>query len=114
MIKNILLLMITVCLSMFFFSGCRSTKGNVGNLHAYSFDDNEAQWIRDGEAIEFEGDLWGPQDDTERLLDSEVSLVGEHKGVQFFIDKIDVRPYKRLYTKFGRTQFRYYIKRAKE
>ena len=48
------------------------------------------------------------------FLDSEVSVVGEYQSVQFFIDKVDVRPYERLYTKFGRNKFRLFEKRTEK
>ena len=73
----------------------------------------EAEWIRNGEPIEFEDELWYPADSIEIFLDSEVSLIGEYQGVQFFIDKVDVRPFERLYTKFGRNKFRFFEKEKK-
>ncbi len=95
-------------------AGCTgsSTQGNVGTFQRYTFTAVEPQWIRDGEPIEFEGEKWYPQDGMESLEDSEVSLMGEYKGTQFFIDKLDVRPYARLYTKLGRNQFRFFEKRS--
>jgi len=96
----------------FLFSGCQSaTPGNVGHVHSYPIPSVEAEWIRNGEPIEFEEALWYPADDVEVFLDSEMSQVGEYRGVPFFIDKFDVRPYNRIYTKFGRNQFRYYEKK---
>lgn len=92
-------------------AGCATNPGNVGNVQGYAVPAVEAQWIRDGEPIEFEGELWYPADGTEALLDSEVYYVGEYNGVKFFIDKLDVRPYERLYTKFGRSEFRYFKRR---
>lgn len=89
-------------------SGCRTVKGNVGEMPSYPFPAREAQFILNGEPIEFEGEFWFPADDTESLLDSEIFLLGEYRGVQFFIEKTDVRPYKRLYTKFGRNKYRYF------
>ena len=74
----------------------------------------EAEWIRNGEPIEFEEELWYPADSVEGFLDSEMMLVGTYRNVQFFIDKVDVRPYDRLYTKFSRNQFRFYEKRKEE
>ena len=97
-----------------FLSGCQTTGGNVGRLHSYLTPSVEAEWIRNGEPIEFEGDLWYPRDDIESFLDSEMDLMGEYRGVQFFTDKIDVRPYNRLYTKFGRNKFRFFEKRKSE
>jgi len=73
--------------------------------------DMEAEWIRNGKPIEFEGEFWYPQDAIEVLLDQEVYLVGEYKGVQFFIEKSDVRPYKAVFTKFDRNKFRVFRKK---
>jgi len=103
--------LLIVCLIL---SGCRTTTGNVGNISNYAFPLNlEAEWIRNGEPLEFEGELWYPQDSVNILIDSEVYLVGEHNEVQFFIEKVDVRPYGRLYTKFGRNKYRIFKKITK-
>jgi hypothetical protein len=69
---------------------------------------SESEWIRNGEPIEFEGKAWHPQDGIESLQDSEVLLMGTYRDVRFFIDKLDVRPYDRLYTKFDTNKFRYF------
>jgi hypothetical protein len=98
-----------IALLLFFSAaGCQSTGGNDGHVHSYSMASVEAQWIRDGEPIEFEDELWYPADDVENFIDSEMNLVGEYLDVQFFTDKVDVRPYRRLYTKFGRNKFRFF------
>ena len=90
-------------------TGC-STSGmsNGGQMEMYNTPEEEAPWIRNGEPIEFDGKLWYPQDGTENLLDSEVYFLGEYRGVQFFVEKKDVKPYDRLYTKFSRNRFRYF------
>src|SRR3989338_4184938 len=88
--------------------GCAQAPGNVGNLQSYLVSSVEAQWIRDGEPLEFEGERWYPADGTEGFLDAEVYSLGEYRGVQFFADKVDVRPFERLYTKFGKNRFRYF------
>lgn len=93
-------------------SGCKSTTGNSGSVQSYRVLEGEAEWIRNGEAIEYEGDWWYPQDGVESLLDSEVYLLGEYRGVQFFSDKVDVKPYERIYTKFNKNMFRYYKKKT--
>ena len=111
--KSNKLSLILAC-SLLFLTGCINTKGNIGNVQSYPIPTFEAQWIRNGEPIEFEGERWYPADSTENLQDSEILLMGEHRGIQFFIDKLDVRPYNRLYTKFGRNKFRYFQKRTKE
>jgi len=89
--------------------GCSMTgTSNGGQMAIYATPSKEAEWIRNGEPIEFDGKQWYPQDGTENLLDSEVYLMGEYRGVEFFIEKIDVKPYDRLYTKFGPNRFRYF------
>ena len=93
-------------------AGCQSTEGNVGRVQSYPLASVEAAWIRNGEPIEFEGRSWYPSDGVENFLDSEMDLLGEYRGVQFFADKVDIRPYERLYTKFGRNKFRFFEKRA--
>ena len=92
------------------FSGCGSTGGNVGTMPIYALPNEEAEWIRNGEPIVFEGEDWVPQDAFDIFLDSEVSLVGVYREVQFFIDRADVRPYNRLYTKYGKNKFRIFKK----
>ena len=94
------------------FCGCTTTRsGNRGQLQTFPVYTSEPEWIRNGEPLEYEGELWYPQDGVEGLLDSEVMYMGEYRGIQFFIDKIDVRPFDRIYTKFAKNKFRYFEKR---
>src|SRR5947207_2403139 len=86
--------------------GCLTMEGSVKQPVMYAAPDQEAAWIRNGEPIEFEGELWYPRDGLDILLDSEMIRLGEYKGVEFFADKVDVRPFNQLYTKFGRNKFR--------
>ncbi len=104
-------MIIWVFILTIFLSGCQTTAGNVGMLTSYPFNEVEPQWIRNGEPIKYNGELWYPVDGIECLQDSEVLPIGVYRGVQFFIDKIDVKPYNRLYTKFGRNKFRIFEKR---
>ena len=112
LIKNNCLNGFGIVLMAVFLTGCFSMQNNQGNMQKYDSPSLEAEWIRNGDPIEFEGDLWYPQDAIDILLDSEVARVGEHQQVEFFIEKTDVRPYNRLYTKFGRNKFRIYQKAA--
>ncbi|MDO8580060.1 MAG: hypothetical protein Q7S13_01100 [Candidatus Omnitrophota bacterium] len=106
-----LLSIVIVCLCL---SNCQTSKGNIGNVQSFDAPVVEAKWIRNGEPIEFEVEFWSPADGIENLLDSEVYLVGEYRGAQFFVDKQDVRPYNRLYTKFERNKFRYFLLQKKQ
>jgi len=100
--------------AIFATAGCQSTSGNTGRKPNYALSSIEAEWIRNGEPIKFEGELWYPADGIEGFLDSEMRLMGTHQGVEFFIDKVDVRPFNRLYTKFGKNKFRFFEKRISE
>lgn len=102
---------IVIFLSCFLGACARHLKGTNFNLPNYAFSKNEPDWIRNGEPISYEGDLWYPQDMYDVLMDTEVLSLGEHQGVQFFVGKIDVRPYDRLYTKFAHNKFRVYKKK---
>ncbi len=87
-------------------AGCASWKKKKEVPKTYPIQGIEAQWIRDGEPIEYGGKKWCPLDMTENLLDSEVFYLGTYRGVQFFVEKVDVKPYNRLYTKFAKNKFR--------
>ena len=92
-------------------AGCGATGvNNRGMMPTYEFTNLEAEWIRNGEPIAFEGEMWYPQDGIESLTDSEVLQVGEYRELKVFVDKIDVRPFERLYTKFGVNKYRYFEK----
>jgi hypothetical protein len=96
--------------AFFLFAGCSSVKGNDGNFPAYKIPEDEAEWVRNGEPLTFEEQSWLPQDRIDIFLDSEVYPVGEYRDLQIFVSKEDVRPFKRLYTKFGKNKFRVYKK----
>ena len=95
-----------------FLGGCASVNsGNDGQVQSYPAPAIEATWIRDGEPIEYDGSKWYPINDYEVLQDSEVYQVCEYKGIQVFVEKISVKPYKRIYTKFDKNKFRYFERR---
>lgn len=87
--------------------GC-SSMGNTGIVQSYGFSSVEPLWVRNGEPVVYDSKKWYPRDDAETLQDSEVFLIGEYRNIQIFVDKMDVKPYDRLYTKFGVNQYRYY------
>ncbi|MFC1593777.1 hypothetical protein ACFL38_00445 [Candidatus Omnitrophota bacterium] len=105
--KGIIVLLLVVCVCVFTF-GCMNRSRFRGD---YPF--KESDWIRDGDPLMFENTHWHPTDDVENLLDREVEYVGEFRGIPFYIEKRDVRPFERLYTKFGYHQFRVFKKREK-
>lgn len=66
----------------------------------------EPLWIRNGEPVIFEGEDWFPTDEVENLLDGEIYQAGTCRDVPFFIDKRDVRPFDRVYTRFDKNRYR--------
>lgn len=107
--KNGILILLAM-FSMVMFSGCLAKRGNIGELQSFAAPGKEPEWIRNGEPIEFEGDQWYPKDVVEVMMDSEVYLVAEFRKTQVFVDRIDVRPFDTLYTKFDVNKFRAYKK----
>lgn len=100
--KSIFFIILLVTIT---YSGCIS-------LNKSEFDHyiNEAQWIRDGEPIIFEGENWYPIDIIENLLDEEVVIIETYRDEKVYIEKKEVRPYNRLYTKFGKRKYRLFEK----
>jgi hypothetical protein len=86
--------------------GCVSSSGNDDDLMIYKVLSPEPEWIRNGEPLEFEGELWYPRDTIDVLTDSEVIPLGEYREISFYLQRIDVRPFDRLYTKFGKNKYR--------
>ena len=98
-----------------FLGGCASlNSGNNGQIQSYPAPIIEAAWIRDGQPIEFDEYKWYPVNDYEVLQDSEVYQVTEYKGVQVFVEKIAIKPYQRVYTKFEKNKFRYFERRTND
>lgn len=110
--RDFVLCLLSSVFCFLWLTGCRSS-GNIGNVFNYPIPSVEAAWIRNGEPVEFEGELWFPADGVENFQDTEMFLAGEYKGIQFFVDRTDVRPYQRIYTKFDRNKFRFFEKRTR-
>lgn len=103
--KNIFTVVVIGLMATFILSGCGTSGGNSGIMMTYKIIP-EPEWIRNGEPIEFENELWYPRDSVDILLDPEVIPVGEYRGIPVYIQAVDVRPYSRIYSKFGKAKFR--------
>lgn len=102
-----LMCLVVVCL---FWQGCAGlARSSRSELSAVPL--TEAEWIRNGEPVEFEGERWYPTDELENLLSEEVFLISEIRGVPFFVDRADVKPFGRLYTQFRLNRYRAFEKR---
>ncbi len=66
----------------------------------------EPEWIRNGEPLEIEKTIWYPTDEVERLMEDEMVQIGVFRNVAVFIERVDVKPYARVYTRFDRSRYR--------
>ncbi len=87
-------------------SGCAMPKRTMESGFDASFRATEPAWIREGEAIEIEMNTWVPTDEVERLLDSEMIPIGQYRETVVFIERVDVKPYARMYTRYERGRYR--------
>ncbi len=108
MIRSIVFSLGALVFSLWLVGCAHTSSDNEGQIQSYAAPPIEAGWIRDGQPIEYGSQRWYPVNDVETLLDSEVYQVGEYKGVQIFVDKVDTKPYHRLYTKFAKNKFRFF------
>ncbi len=94
--------------------GCSASTYKRRKPRSYMIPEVESEWILIGSPISFEEELWYPEDDIDILSDDEVYLLGEYNDTEFFVAKIDVRPYNRIYTKFEKNKFRVFEKKAND
>lgn len=90
-------------------SGCSTSPSKIGSRTSYAAP-LEAGWIRDGQSLEFEKEPWYPTDNVENILDSEVYKVGLYRNLDILVESTDIRPYDKLYTKFGKNKYRLFEK----
>ncbi|MEI6437462.1 MAG: hypothetical protein WCO69_01780 [Candidatus Omnitrophota bacterium] len=86
--------------------GCSMPSRSLDNGAAALVAPVEAEWIRNGQPMEFDDLTWYPTDDVERLLDNEMYKIGQYKDVPVFIERIEVKPYARVYTRFEKGRYR--------
>ncbi|MBF0331001.1 MAG: hypothetical protein HQL17_03630 [Candidatus Omnitrophica bacterium] len=96
------LIMLTVVVA----GGCATGKGSEGPVILTAAQLSEPAWIRNGDGIPFEGEEWFPTDEVESILDTEVYQAGTYRDVQFYLEKTDVRPFDRVYTRFAKNRYR--------
>jgi hypothetical protein len=108
---KILKALITVMVPVFCMVGCQFPRSGPEPVTAGGAVLGEPDWIRNAEPIQFEGENWYPTDEVESLLENEIYQAGVYRGVIFYLDRTDVKPFDRLYTRFLKNRFRAYEKR---
>jgi hypothetical protein len=86
--------------------GCQTMQSGPDASAMAGLERGEPGWIVNGEPISFEGNAWFPTDEVERFLESEVFRLGVYREVPFFVDRTDVRPFERIYTRFAPGRYR--------
>ncbi len=104
MMRNFIFL--GVCLILPVLAGCVTPQRTGGLTIMTAAQLDEPAWIRNGDAIPFEGEEWFPTDEVENILDTEVYSAGTYRDVLFYLEKTDVRPFDRVYTRFGKNRYR--------
>ncbi len=87
-------------------AGCMRPPQSVNTLAEASLPLTEPVWVHNGEPIEMEGGVWFPTREVERFMDSEMFLIGKIRDTNVYVERTDVKPYARLYTRFDQGRYR--------
>lgn len=71
----------------------------------------EADWIKEGRPLINKNNKWYPTEYIENHLDSEMEYVGEFQQVSFYVERRQIKPYNRIYTKFEYHKYRRFTKK---
>jgi hypothetical protein len=72
---------------------------------------NEPPWIREGQPIIYNNQNWYPSEEVENFTDGEMEYVATYNDAPFYVEKRQVKPFNRIYTKFGYHKYRIFLKR---
>jgi hypothetical protein len=92
---------VSVMLALLACAGCAAPREKVPA---------EPDWIREGQPLVYEGANWLPQRRSEVFAESDLEQVGEYRGVPFFAERADLKPYATLYTTLGPYEYRAFKK----
>lgn len=71
----------------------------------------EAAWIKDGKPILYDNKSWYPTEFIENHLDKEMEYIDSFQKVPFYVERRQIRPYDRLYTKFDYHKYRMFLEK---
>ncbi len=100
-VKCILVVFLAVVLA-----GCIAGSGGRRNV---DYAIKEAGWIKDGKPIIHDNRSWYPTEYIENHLDGEMEYVGEFQSVPFYVERRQIKPYNRVYTKFDYHKYRVFL-----
>lgn len=103
--------LLVMLLALILFAGCA---GGAMGRYIRSYPIREADWIRDGKPIIYEGLNWHPTENIENHLDKEMEYVGEFQRVPFYVERRQIKPYNRIYTKFGYHKYRVFLEKKND
>jgi hypothetical protein len=92
---------------IFSLAGCAA--GYLNKPHDYTT--KEADWIRNGQPITYDNKKWYPTEYIENHLDVEMEYAGEFQKVPFYVERRQIKPFNRIYTKFDYHKYRLFTER---
>ena len=101
---------VLLCAAVLFLAGTGCGLSPKTGVEDVGYPLMEPEWIRNGETVEFDNEMWYPTREVENLLEYEVYPLVELKGVQFYIERTDIKPFQRLYTYFAKDRYRAFEK----
>ncbi len=97
-----------LALLIFGFAGCAANQSGALNK---DFTTREAGWVKEGKPIIFESRSWYPTEYIENHVDSEMDYVDQFQNVPFYVERRQIKPFDRIYTKFDYHKYRLFIEK---
>lgn len=104
--KRISVLFLAVALS-----GCIAGSAGRRNI---DYAIKEAGWIKEGKPIIHDDKSWYATEYIENHLDNEMEYVGEFQSVPFYVERRQIKPYNRIYTKFDYHKYRVFLEKKRQ
>ncbi|MEW6008659.1 MAG: hypothetical protein AB1629_03400 [Candidatus Omnitrophota bacterium] len=101
--KGILVLFLAIVLA-----GCAGSYAARRNI---DYAIKEAEWIKDGKPLIYDNKSWYATEFIENHLDNEMEYVGEFQNAPFYVERRQIKPYNRIYTKFDYHKYRLFLER---
>lgn len=90
------------------FAGCAASQSGS---FSREYKSKEAGWIKEGKPIIFEARSWYPTEYIENHIDSEMDYVDQFQNVPFYVERRQIKPFDRIYTKFDYHKYRLFLEK---
>lgn len=89
-------------------AGCATNQSGAFNK---DFSTREAGWVKEGKPIIFGSSSWYPTEYIENHLDAEMEYVDQFQNVPFYVERRQIKPFDRIYTKFDYHKYRLFLEK---